>query len=194
MSPIEPPVLTRRAFCGGVAIALNALSIATPAFAGAGLVGTRHDGTVLTPGLLAGWKLVYFGYTHCPDVCPTGLQTITEALDLLGSVGERITPVFVTVDPARDTPAAMQDYVGFFHARMVGITPSPEQLQQMTALWRIKYAKAPGGTDGGYLMDHTSTALLISPQDDVAGRLSLNLAPEHFADRVKARLLASAPE
>lgn len=194
MSRFAQSAPSRRVFCGGAAFILAALAITAPARAGAGLIGTRHDGTILAPGLLPGWKLVYFGYTHCPDVCPTGLQTITEALDLLGSVGERITPVFVTVDPARDTPAAMQDYVGFFHARMVGITPSPEQLQQMTALWRIKYAKAPGGTDGGYLMDHTSTALLISPQDDVAGRLSLNLAPEHFADRVKARLLASAPE
>ena len=77
---------------------------------------------------------------------------------------------------------------------MIGITPDPDQLKQMATLWRIKYAKAPGGADGGYLMDHTSTALLLDPHDTVVGRLSLNLTPEQFADRVKSRLLAVAPE
>ena len=184
--------LDRRAFLGVVAGALSITAGARAASASdLGLLGIRHDGRRLASGEPAGWKLIYFGYTHCPDICPTGLQTIAEAMDRLGVLGERITPVFVTVDPPRDTPPVMAEFVGLFHPRLVGVTPDADELRQMAAVWRIKYGKAETGVEGAYLMDHTSMALLLDPTDAVAGRVSLNLAPEAFAERVAARMSAS---
>jgi len=181
--------LDRRAFLGGLIGALPIFAEVAPASAAElGLLGVRHDGRRLAPGEPAGWKLVYFGYTHCPDICPTGLQTVAEAMDRLGALGERITPVFVTVDPPRDTPAVMAEFVGLFHPRLVGITPDADELRRMASAWRIKYGKAETGVEGAYLMDHTSMALLLDPTDAVVGRISLNLAPDAFAERVVARM------
>ncbi len=184
--------LDRRAFLGAVAIALPISGgMRAASAAELGLLGVRHDGRRLAPGEPAGWKLIYFGYTHCPDVCPTGLQTIAEAMDRLGALGERITPVFVTVDPPRDTPPVMAEFVALFHPRFVGVTPDADELRRMAAAWRIKYGKAETGVEGAYLMDHTSMALLLDPTDAAVGRISLNLAPEVFAERVAARMSAS---
>lgn len=184
--------LDRRAFLGAVAIALPISGgMRAASAAELGLLGVRHDGRRLAPGEPAGWKLIYFGYTHCPDVCPTGLQTIAEAMDRLGALGERITPVFVTVDPPRDTPPVMAEFVALFHPRFVGVTPDADELRRMAAAWRIKYGKAETGVEGAYLMDHTSMALLLDPTDVAVGRISLNLTPDVFAERVAARMSAS---
>lgn len=176
-------MLTRRIL---LASALAALAARPALAAGLTVQGTRHDGVALAPGDLGGWVLAYFGYTHCPDVCPLGLQTIAEAIDALGPAGAAITPVFVTVDPERDTPERLRDYVGFFHPRLIGVTPGPDDLAVMARAWRVKYAKVELGEGRPYLMDHTASILLADPSGAAAGRFPHDLGSARMAERIRA--------
>ncbi|GIL40044.1 SCO family protein [Roseiterribacter gracilis] len=114
------------------------------------------------------WRLVYFGYTFCPDVCPTELQTMTDAMDELGPKAEQVQPIFVTIDPARDTPEKLKNYVGLFGHRLVGLTGSTAQIQAATRAYRVYYAKSPGADADSYLMDHSSFIYLMKPDATLA--------------------------
>ncbi|MCE1235025.1 MAG: SCO family protein [Hyphomicrobiales bacterium] len=148
------------------------------------MFGQRSDGRPVGPDDFRGWRLVYFGYTHCPDVCPLGLQTIADALDALGEKAKAISPIFVTVDPDRDTPDVMKDYVGFFHPSLVGVTPTADELKIMAKAWRVKYAKVEVGEGRPYLMDHTATILFSDPAGEAAGRFPHNLGGARLAEKI----------
>ena len=160
----------------------------TPVHAQARLSGVDHLGRAVSPEAPGGWRLVMFGYTHCPDVCPVGLQTLAETLDALGPIGERLTPVFVSVDPARDTPAVMKDYAPLFHPRLIGVTPTPEQLAEMAAAWRVKYARVDSADGKTYSMDHTATIFLVDPAGAILRRLPYSAPPKDLAERIRAAL------
>jgi protein SCO1/2 len=178
--------LTRRTLFAG---ALLCVLAAGPAFAeGPRILGTLDDGKPVGETDLAGWRLVYFGYTHCPDVCPLGLQSIAEAIDTLGPLAEKISPVFVTVDPDRDGPEVMRHYVDFFHPKIRGVTPGEAELKSMAAAWRIKYRKVEIGEGRPYLMDHTASILLIDPAGVVAGRLPHDLGGARIAEKIRSVL------
>lgn len=155
------------------------------------LLGRGFDGKEIPQSAVSGWKLVYFGYTHCPDVCPMGLHTMSQTLGLLGPLGERITPVFVSVDPERDTPEVMKEYAGYFHPRFVGLSPSAEQLATMAAAWRIKFEKVPGTNGGPYTVDHSSSVLLANPAGAVVGRFPHSLDAAQMADKIRSVFLRS---
>src|SRR5580704_5328718 len=108
------------------------------------------------------YMLVYFGYTFCPDVCPTTLSEVADALDRLGAKAESLQPIFITVDPARDTPAVMKQYAADFTPRLIGLTGSEEQIAKVAQAYRVYYAKhrmGPGPND--YAMDHSSVLYLM---------------------------------
>jgi protein SCO1/2 len=109
--------------------------------------------------------LVYFGYSFCPDVCPTELQAMGRALDQLGSKAGQVTPVFISVDPARDTPAQLKEYVHAFHPRMVGLTGPKAGIDKVVKSYRAYYRIGPPSKPGAldYLVDHTSFIYLIGP-------------------------------
>ena len=182
---------TRRSFLSLLsALPLVALEPARASADPLALTGSRSDGGHAAPGDLTGWRLVYFGYTHCPDVCPLGLQTMAEALDALGPSSAKITPVFVTVDPSRDTPQLMKDYVAFFHPRIVGLSPSEDELRTMAKAWRVKYARVEVGEGRPYLMDHTATILLADPTGAPAGRFGHDLGGAKLAEKIRAQMEA----
>jgi protein SCO1/2 len=107
--------------------------------------------------------LIYFGYAFCPDVCPTELARMAAAIDLLGEEGGAVQPIFITVDPARDTPEVLAGYVPLFHPRLVGLTGSAEQVAEAARVFRVYYAKAEGGGTTDYLMEHMSFIYLMGP-------------------------------
>lgn len=124
---------------------------------GAGHAVTDHD-------LRGHYLLVYFGYTFCPDVCPTTLTAIAGALDKLGRQADQVQPVFITVDPERDTPKVMHDYTAAFSPRILGLTGTPEQIAKAAGAYRVYYAKhRTGEAAGDYTMDHSSIIYLMGP-------------------------------
>jgi len=150
---------------------------------------TDHTGRAVTEADFAGrFLLVYFGFTYCPDVCPTELGTVASALDLLDEAAERVTPVFITVDPERDTPAAMADYVGRFHPRMVGLTGTPEQVAAAARAYRVFYARVNRPEMSQYLVDHSSFIYLVGPDGRVRGLFRPDTAPEAIAQAVRGHL------
>jgi cytochrome oxidase Cu insertion factor (SCO1/SenC/PrrC family) len=110
------------------------------------------------------YMLVYFGYTYCPDVCPTTLSDVADALDRLGAKADRLQPIFITVDPKRDTTAVMKQYTASFSPRLIGLTGSQEQIADVAREYRVYYAEhrtGPGPND--YAMDHSSVLYLMGP-------------------------------
>ena len=111
------------------------------------------------------YTLVFFGYTNCPDVCPTTLQTLTDAMAVLGPKADKVTPVFITVDPERDTAKALKDYAANFTPRLVMLTGSPADIAAVAKEYRVYYAKAGEGPN--YAMDHTAGIYLMGPDGDL---------------------------
>ena len=110
------------------------------------------------------YMLIFFGYTFCPDICPSELQVMSAALDELGPAADKIQPIFVSIDPTRDTPEAMKLYVSNFHPRMVGLTGSDQDIAAVAKAYRVYYAKAKGAENSpDYLMDHSTIVYLMGP-------------------------------
>jgi protein SCO1/2 len=110
------------------------------------------------------YMLVYFGYTFCPDVCPTTLNAVADAMDRLGARADRVEPLFITVDPKRDTPAVVQQFAAAFSPRIIGLTGTPDEIARVAREYRVYYAEhrtGPGPND--YSMDHSSILYLMGP-------------------------------
>ncbi|MFO1148991.1 MAG: SCO family protein [Alsobacter sp.] len=149
-----------------------------------------QDGRRVTERDVAGrFVLVAFGYTHCPDVCPTDLMAMAKALEALGPAGERILPVFITVDPARDTPAVLAEYVASFHPRMLGLTGTEAEVSAAAKAWKVhrrKVLPAPGAQD--YLVDHGSLIYLMGPDGRFLTLFPAGTSGETMAAAVKRYL------
>jgi protein SCO1/2 len=152
---------------------------------------TNHNGQIVTEKSYAGkYLLVFFGYTFCPDVCPTALTTISNTLDLLGISADKIMPLFITVDPIRDTPAHLKEYVSYFHPKLVALTGTDDQIKAVTKAYRVYFAKVQANKDdkGDYLMDHSSITYLIGPNGNFVEHFSHGMEPEKIAERLLKQL------
>jgi cytochrome oxidase Cu insertion factor (SCO1/SenC/PrrC family) len=151
----------------------------------------NHKGETVTEKSFQGrYMLVFFGFTFCPDICPTTLQVVGSALDQLGAKGEKITPVLVSVDPARDTPEALKNYVENFHPRLVGLTGTPEQLAVTAKTFKVFYQKVDNPTrPQDYLMDHSSILYLMGPD----GKFVKHFTYTTDAKKLAEGLLAAVP-
>ena len=129
------------------------------------------------------WHLIFFGYTHCPDACPTALNEMSLALDRLGMKRDEVGVVFITVDPERDTPGALKSYVQSFDAPIVALTGSSEAVAQAAKAYRVFYAKHPR-PDGDYDMDHSAVIYVMNPE----GRFTATFTPDSSADAIVQRL------
>ena len=148
---------------------------------------TDHEGKRVTDQDFRGkLMLVTFGYTSCPDVCPAELQTIANALDALGAKADEVTPIFITVDPERDTAQQMGEYVKNFHKRFVGLTGTPEEIKQAARAYRVYYAKAEAKDSAlGYLMDHSAFIYLMNRQGEYVTHFSYSTPSEKIASTVE---------
>ena len=132
-------------------------------------------------------SLIYFGYTFCPDVCPTGLQVMSNAMDQLRTeTQQKITPVFITIDPDRDMADQLKSYLGNFHPRIIGLTGTKGQIAQVARAYRVYYAKAKesrGKRD--YLMDHSSIIFLMDREGNYISHFTHATAAEDLAEKLR---------
>jgi len=143
-----------------------------------------QNGNKFTDADLKGkWQLVFFGYTHCPDVCPTALNDLSLALDQLGGKEKQVGIVFISVDPARDTPEVLKFYVESFGGPIEALTGTPEEVAQAAKDYKVFYAKHPRA-DGGYDMDHSALIYVMDPN----GRFVATFTPDDTSDTIAARL------
>jgi protein SCO1/2 len=147
---------------------------------------TNGDGKAVTDQDFRGkYMLVYFGYTYCPDVCPTTLNVVADALDKLGAKANRVQPLFITVDPKRDSPAVVKQFAAAFGPRVQGLTGSAAQIATVAREYRVYYAEhRTGSGPDDYTMDHSSVLYLMGPD----GRFIAPIRADMAADRMAAAL------
>jgi protein SCO1/2 len=148
-----------------------------------------HSGTPVTDTTYRGRMiLIFFGFTHCPDICPTELQVMAEVLDRLGADAARVAPLFITIDPERDTPESLARYVDLFDPRIIGLTGTPEQIGAVARAYRVYYAKVqpPGSTT--YTMDHSSFVYLMDAEGRFAALFRHGTPAAEIAGTIAAHL------
>ena len=131
--------------------------------------------------------VIFFGFTHCPDICPTALFEMSEVLRVMGKDADQVNAWFVSVDPERDTPAAMKDYLSSFDPRLKGLTGSPEAVAKVISGYRV-YAKKVPLKDGDYTMDHTALIYLMDRDGKFVAPFNLKRTPEEAAADLKRHL------
>lgn len=149
---------------------------------------TNQNGETVTDKDFRGQNLlIYFGFTFCPDVCPTELAKIAAVMSMLPS-DAKVTPIFITIDPERDGVAEVKSYVGAFHPKMVGLTGTPEQIQAVAKAYRVYYAKSAGSENTDYLMDHSSIIYFMGEDGEFIAHFTIASTAEEIAARVREEL------
>ncbi len=148
------------------------------------LVGA--DGKPVTDRDFRGrYMLIFFGFTHCPDICPAELQVIAQALEQLGDKAKNVVPIFITLDPERDTPEAMGNYLKSFGPNFVGLTGSPEAIAAAAKAYRVSYAKVEDKESAAdYGVDHSALVYLMDPKGRYVTHFSYGLSAEQMAEKL----------
>jgi protein SCO1/2 len=158
---------------------------------GAALIGgpfslVGADGKPVTDRDFRGrYMLIFFGFTHCPDICPAELQVIAQALEQLGDKAKKVVPIFITLDPERDTPEAMANYVKSFGPNFVGLTGSPEAIAAAAKAYRVAYSKVENKDSAGdYSVDHSALVYLMDPEGRYVTHFSYGLSADQMAEKL----------
>ncbi|MBT5240490.1 MAG: SCO family protein [Rhodospirillaceae bacterium] len=151
---------------------------------------TDHTGaTVTEQALLGHYSLIYFGFTYCPDICPMTLQTVADAIEILpGQKGESVQPIFITLDPKRDTVETMSAYVSNFHSSMIGLTGTQDQVQKAADAYRVFFREAPIGEDGDYTIDHSGFLYLMNRGGRYIDHFGKDVTMEDLSARLRELL------
>jgi protein SCO1/2 len=183
------------------ALALTACSKDAPQFTGIDITGADYaTGFALTdhngqPRTLADFKgkvvMVFFGFTQCPDVCPTSMAEMAQVKQMLGADGDRFQGLFVSVDPERDTPAIMKEYMAAFDPSFLALYTKPDELPEVAKSFKIYYKKVPGSTPGSYTMDHSAGSYIYDPKGQLRLYNRYGTGVQALADDLK-KLLAGA--
>lgn len=131
------------------------------------------------------YRIVYFGFTYCPDVCPTDIQRMSQGLSLFEreepALGSKVQPIFISVDPERDTPAMVGEFVANFHPRLIGLTGSPAQVRTAIKNFAAYGEKGESAADGSYMVNHSTVTLLFGPEGEPLATLPTDQGPEAVA-------------
>ncbi|MGJ8627172.1 MAG: SCO family protein [Sulfitobacter sp.] len=146
------------------------------------LVGSDGQ-TVTDKDVITEPTLIYFGYTFCPDVCPLDVDRNASAIDILQERGQSVTPVFISIDPARDTPEVVGDFASNMHPKMIGLTGSPEQVKTASTAYRTYY-NAHEAVDDEYLVDHSTFSYLTLPEIGFVDFFRREVTPEDMAEKI----------
>jgi protein SCO1 len=191
------PLVIVAAFAGSLVVglvlmlwALGGLRSATaPAAIGGAFQLTDQAGQTVTEKSLQGRPtLIFFGFTHCPDVCPTSLFEISEVLKAMGGDADRINAYFISVDPERDTNDAMKDYLSSFDPHLKGLTGNPDAVAKVLSAYRVYARKVPLKGEGDYTMDHTALIYLMDRDGHFVSPFNLKRTPEEAAADLKRYL------
>jgi len=146
-----------------------------------------HTGRAVTEQDFRGrYMLIYFGFTHCPDICPTSLQVMSAALDKIGPLADRVAPLLITLDAERDTPAQLALYVKSFHPRLVGLTGSADQIANVAKAYRVYFNKVKDEkSSADFTIDHTSILYLMDPNGEFAAHFTHATSVDSMADRLR---------
>jgi len=189
MSSTARPLVIATAFAASLVVGLlivfwamgGVSKVAQPAAIGGPFQLTDQHGNSVTDKNLKGKPtLIFFGYTHCPDVCPTSLFEISEVLRALGKDSDKVNAVFISVDPERDTQAAMKDYLSSFDPHLEGLSGDPAETAKVITSYRV-YAKKVPTKDGDYTMDHTALIYLMDRDGRFVSPFNLKRTPEEAA-------------
>ncbi|MDA1100790.1 MAG: SCO family protein [Proteobacteria bacterium] len=131
------------------------------------------------------YLLVLFGYTFCPDVCPTELQMISEAMENLGQLRTKVQPLMITVDPERDTVDVLASYIGSFHPSFIALTGSTAQVKSVAKAYRVFFGKGPPDDTGDYFVDHSAFIYLMGPDGKYLHHFAPTTAPEDMASKIR---------
>lgn len=157
----------------------------SPVPIGGDFVLTDQDGNSFSSKKLKGHlSIIYFGFTYCPDICPTSLQKLTKVLEVLGKYNIEITPVFITIDPERDTVKVLKEYLGHFHPKFIGLTGTLEQIKDVAAKFKVYYAKT-GGNHDTYMLDHSSFVYLMDKKGKYLQHFHLDTKPEEIIEVIR---------
>jgi protein SCO1/2 len=190
------PLVIVAAFSGSLVVGLLLMlwtmgglrSMSAPSTIGGPFQLTDQAGQTVTDKSMKGKPtLIFFGFTHCPDVCPTSLFEISEVLKAMGKDADRVNAYFVSVDPERDTLGAMKDYLGSFDPHLKGLTGDPEAIGTVLSAYRV-YAKKVPLKDGDYTMDHTALIYLMDRDGKFVSPFNLKRTPEEAAADLKRYL------
>jgi protein SCO1 len=190
------PLVILAAFAGSLLVGLLVMlwalgglkNVAAPAAIGGPFQLTDQAGQTVTEKSLQGRPtLIFFGFTHCPDVCPTSLFEMSEVLKAMGKDADRVNAYFITVDPDRDTAEAMKDYLSSFDPHLKGLIGNPEQTAKVISDYRV-YARKVPLKDGGYTMDHTALVYLMDRDGQFVSPFNLQRTPEQAAEDLKKYL------
>jgi protein SCO1/2 len=196
MSSTARPLVIATAFAASLAIGLLAMfwfmggatKVMQPAAIGGPFQLTDQHGKTVTDKSLKGKpSLIFFGYTHCPDVCPTSLFEISEVLRAMGKDADKVNAIFISVDPERDTPATMKEYLSSFDPHLEGLSGDPAETAKVLTSYRV-YAKKVPGKDGDYTMDHTALIYLMDRDGHFVSPFNLKRSPEEAAADLKRYL------
>jgi protein SCO1/2 len=155
-----------------------------PSIGGAFTLVDQRGQTVTDQNLKGKYSLIYFGFTNCPDICPLSLSVMTQALDIAGPMAEDVTPVFVTVDPERDTVQMMADYTANFHPRMVALTGTLGQVRAAAQAWRVYFKKSDEAAPS-YTMDHSGYVYLMDRELNYVTHFKSDVTAEQMAARLR---------
>ena len=149
-----------------------------------------HSGKAVTEKSYSGeFLLVFFGFTYCPDICPAALQTVSAALDKLGGKANKVRPLFISVDPERDTPEQLKLYVSNFHKRIAGLTGTAEQIDAVAKAYRVYFRKVEDASNSdGYTVDHSAFIYLMAPNGDYVTHFTHVTSPDKMAERLRREL------
>ena len=149
---------------------------------------TDQFGRLITDkDLLGNYHILFFGYTFCPDICPTSLQVLTRALQILGEAGNRFIPWFISIDPERDKVERLREYVNYFGQNMVGLTGSISMIERVARQYQVSYEKVmeEGGDPRLYTMDHSAGLFLIGPDGQFITKFANGITSQALADRLR---------
>jgi protein SCO1/2 len=155
---------------------------------------TDQNGKAVTDADYRGkYLLVYFGYTYCPDMCPTGLQAIAHVLDALGPDAAKVQPLFITIDPARDTAEKLKEYDASFHPQIIGLTGSASQIAAVAKEYQVYYAKGEQVDEHDYIMDHSSLIYLMNPEGRFITTFSEDANPQNILKALRTAFAGQMP-